>query len=105
MGTNYYAKIDICPACERPQQIIHLGKSSYGWKFMFAYNGGIYYKNVKEMKKFLVGKLIESEYGDKVSPAKFWKMIEEKQKAEGQNIKEGGFMQIEGYEFLTVEFS
>ncbi len=105
MGKNYYAKIDICPACNRPQQIIHLGKSSYGWKFMFNYQGGTYYKNVKQMKEWLKDKKIESEYGDNVSPAKFWKMVHDKQKEESQNMKEGGFIIIDGYEFLNGEFS
>lgn len=35
MGTNYYAHIDCCEHCGRPEEIIHIGKQSCGWEFTF----------------------------------------------------------------------
>lgn len=38
MGTNYYAKIDICKCCNRPIKELHIGKSSGGWVFTLHYD-------------------------------------------------------------------
>lgn len=35
MGTNYYLHQNICPHCERPERVLHIGKSSGGWTFSF----------------------------------------------------------------------
>ena len=32
MGTNYYVHYNICECCER-HDVMHVGKSSYGWAF------------------------------------------------------------------------
>jgi len=34
MGTNYYLIYNECKCCNRHDKV-HLGKSSYGWKFTF----------------------------------------------------------------------
>ena len=34
MGTNYYARYNICKHCNRFDEI-HIGKSSAGWQFSF----------------------------------------------------------------------
>lgn len=104
MGTNYYAKINICPTCKRPEEEIHLGKSSYGWKFMFQYNGGKMYQTAEEMRRWLVGKVIEDEYGKRVSQKAFWKMVHDKQNQQGGKTHDGT-MKIEGYDFFDREFS
>ena len=115
MGTNYYARENICKECGRYDDI-HLGKSSMGWKFTFQYNGGELYKTVPEMKKWLKGKRIFDEYGDEVSQTFFWNMVEEKQKkktnmSHAEYVKEHypGSMShellIDGYSFSDVEFS
>ena len=33
MGMNYYAWQDICKCCGKPEHNLHIGKSSWGWKF------------------------------------------------------------------------
>lgn len=100
MGTNYYLKTKKCKTCGHKEEGIHLGKSSHGWKFSFQYNGGKYYKNVKEMKAWLKGKEIEDEYGGKISHTSFWKMVEEKQKENLSHAELG----MDGYSFLDTEF-
>lgn len=104
MGTNYYTKINICPTCKRAEEEVHLGKSSFGWKFLFQYNGGKFYKNVHEMKKWLSNKVIKNEYGEIVPCNEFWKMVKEKQKTtDPEEIKE--YLIIDGYKFFDREFS
>lgn len=34
MGTNYYARVNHCDKCGRVN-IVHIGKSSFGWKFLW----------------------------------------------------------------------
>mgnify|MGYP003136101827 CR=1 FL=1 len=115
MGTNYYIKINDCEKCGRYDDI-HLGRSSAGWTFSFQYNGGEYYKNVKEMKEWLIGKVIIDEYGDDVTQEAFWKLVEQKQKnkenkchAEYCKVKYPHMADteliIDGYSFSDGEFS
>ena len=78
MGTNYYAKINICPCCKKPEETAHLGKSSAGWSFALQYNGGRFYTDFEGMKDWLKGKVIEDEYGGKISKEDFIKMVESK---------------------------
>ena len=113
MGTNYYTKNKTCKECGHTPEGIHLGKSSGGWTFSFQYNGGRFYKNVKEMKAWLKGKKIEDEYGDTVSYKKFWEMVESKRKEKlshasymkkNHPTREGEYM-IDGHSFSDCEFS
>ena len=107
MGTNYYIKPNVCPTCGRGDTEIHLGKSSFGWKFSFQYNGGQYYKNVEEMKTWLRGKQIWDEYGHKVTKKEFWEMIEAKQKVTNPSTDWGSHAPtiINGYVFHDGQFS
>lgn len=110
MGTNYYARINICKECKRPEQEIHLGKNSFGWTFSFQYNEGQYYKNVKEMAEWLKDKRIFDEYGDECSADAFWKMVSAKQEDNGnrRHAKEHASPHdffIDGYSFSDIEFS
>ena len=102
MGTNYYIKPDKCKVCGRSDNYIHLGKSSYGWKFAFNLNGARFYKNVTEMKKWLRGKRIEDEYGKPITKKAFWNMIAEKQKI--VDPEETDAIVIDGYKFYDHEF-
>lgn len=47
MGMNYYA-VKKMPTCSEP---IHIGKSSFGWLFLF--NENEYWKNYDEVKAWL----------------------------------------------------
>lgn len=102
MGTNYYTLTDPCKHCSRGEEEIHLGKSSGGWKFLFRLNQD-YYKNVKELKKFLKGKLIKDEYGEVVSHKEFWELVEFKQKHH-KDHNDGHCIMIDGYRFLSSDF-
>ena len=102
MGTNYYIRENECIYCGRYDEI-HLGKSSGGWQFCLNLNGKEYYKNFKEMKTWLKGKIIRSEYNDLVSLKDFLEMIEEKQKI--YNKDDTHTIKIDGYRFLDTEFS
>lgn len=115
MGTNYYTKTEKCTCCEHKLEGVHLGKSSVGWQFSFQYNGGQFYKNVKEMKKWLKEKKIENEYGEEVPHDEFWKMVKAKQVPANKNHAEyckihhptqppKDFV-IDGYSFTDCEFS
>lgn len=108
MGTNYYTTLNNCDKCARYDQI-HLGKSSGGWQFSFQYNGGKFYKNIPEMKKWLKGKEIKDEYDDIISYKDFWKMVEEKQKEINNHAlsfaSHGSEQVIGGYSFSDCEFS
>lgn len=104
MGTNYYAKMNICPTCKRPDEEVHIGKSSHGWKFMFQLNGK-YYKNITELKQFLSDKRIEDEYGGTVTIDDFWKMVEEKQKEKGEGGTDRDLIVIDGYDFYERDFT
>ena len=107
MGTNYYIKENICPLCKRADKEIHLGKSSSGWRFMFNYNKGRYYKDIKEMQKWLADKRIEDEYGEEVSHLDFWDMVQDKQKekSDGGVGKYRDLIIIDSYDFYDREFS
>jgi len=105
MGTNYYVKFDTCPTCGKAENSIHLGKSSYGWRFMFQYNEGRFYKNINEMKEWLADKKIVNEYGDRVLKSDFWTMVKAKQ----EDMPHGGtdidLKEIKEYDFYDREFS
>ena len=108
MGTNYYAKINICPCCKKPEETAHLGKSSAGWSFALQYNGGRFYTDFEGMKDWLKGKVIEDEYGGKISKEDFIKMVESKKKIKDPNADYGSrsenIMEIDGYKFYDWEF-
>lgn len=102
MGTNYYARISECKECGRFEEI-HLGKSSYGWKFTFALNGRKYYATVEEMKDWLRGKTIKDEYDREITQKEFWDMVAEKQKVENPS-HDSHDIWIKGYHFVDGEF-
>lgn len=107
MGTNYYARTVDCAHCGSVKEV-HLGKSSGGWTFTFQYNDGEFYKTVAEMKKWLVGKQIYNEYGEKVSQKKFWDLVKLKQEKEklshSRDTDDHQAMTIDGYSFINSEF-
>jgi len=108
MGTNYYTRKKECKECGRYEKI-HLGKSSFGWQFSFQYNGGQYYKNLKEMKEWLKGRNIWDEYSEQIMQKDFWKMIKEKQIDTNSNHASENPSEtekvIDGYSFSDTEFS
>jgi len=67
MGTNYYARINICEHCKRYNEI-HIGKSSFGWKFGIEMHEG-YYENFESFINFIKRKDVKifDEYGKEIS--------------------------------------
>lgn len=75
MGTNYYVKKNHCDSCDR-YDTIHIGKSSYGWVFMFRAHEDIPLLSWKQWKEYLKGSKIQDEYGAPVDYEWFVKFVE-----------------------------
>lgn len=105
MGTNYYARKNICKCCGRYNDE-HIGKSAYGWKFTFHSTENIksYREWVKELSKKDV--LIFDEYGEQMPLDKFKEMVESKQTEKHEQTDYGSdtFKDYEGYCFSSSEF-
>lgn len=105
MGTNYYLRRNIpLPKLERlkklvnPKDIyssklqealnefqeIHIGKSSYGWQFLFDHNNWKYYDKTKDsINQFISDELLKggqfvNEYDEEVTLKDFWDIVESK---------------------------
>lgn len=99
MGTNFYAykklkkeqKDKILQSLENDEydsvifdinqfsNKVHIGKQSYGWKFLFNPNSFKYYEpTMKSIDEYLRGEdiLLEDEYGRKIDIDEFWDMVE-----------------------------
>jgi len=73
VGTNYYVRLD-------DNNDIHIGKSSFGWQFIFQTNVGYYESTKAGVNRFLkMNKMnLYDEYGEKVSIEDFWDIVEKK---------------------------
>lgn len=68
--------VDFCDE----ETIVHIGKSSYGWKFCFNHNDEKYYKkNRKSIDEFIKSGTLYNEYYEEVDPNEFWKLVDSKQ--------------------------
>ena len=110
MGMNYYAEGMVeCSNCGEEHLCkngVHLGKSSGGWRFLFAFNGGEYYKDVSSMRQWLKNRLIYNECGERVSHKDFWEMVARKQQIGREPYNDGLYeMDIDGYRFMDGDFS
>lgn len=108
MSTNYYvAATRKCEDCQVEHMCccgIHLGKSSGGNRFLFAYNGGKYYRNISELKKWLKNKRIIDEYGRSATYDELWDKVQNMQSFSlDPNDKYERI--IDGYRFIDGEFS
>jgi hypothetical protein len=114
MGTNYYLKVNHCKECDR-HDLIHIGKQSWGWAFIFEN----IYPTMKIWHKVIQSKkaVIVDEYHEKVTKKEFWKMVAEtKGKTnlftyEGErnryeeNPEKHEYIDPDGYRFGKGEFS
>ena len=111
MGTNDYIKApkecDDCGETHTCKQAIHIGKSSWGWKFLFAWNGGEFYKSLPQMKKWLEDKEIFDEYNRPVTNTEFWDLVESKktEKNDHGNINDEHGVVVGGIYFMDGWFS
>jgi len=108
MGTNYYARTNICKECNRYDEI-HIGKSSMGWTFTFHATDRI--KNYHDWKVFLLDKQakIFDEYGEEITLEEFKKMIEAKRNSDHNHAiackEEDSYLDNEGNSMSAHEFS
>lgn len=122
MGTNYYtkSKCECCGAISEDRNL-HIGKSSVGWKFLFAPYPEQGLTTWKAWRHYLAktGAPIFDEYGTQHTLAKLIYLVESKQKpdnldAENANESQYGPMpkhervyhetaDPEGYRFSTTD--
>lgn len=98
MGTNYYikSKDKKCHECGGTGYLdVHVGKSSGGWQFLF----NPFKKSFKEWKEYILSNKdsLYDEYGDKVKPEEFFKLVEEKQEKDSTHYRENE--PVNQYEF------
>lgn len=110
MGTNYYAHVNVCSKCKKPEDEIHIGKSSWGWVFNFAVDYEFGIACFKDWEKFLYKKgiIIKNEYGDKIGVLEFFDLVESKQNEpnnHGRLHPEHAYVDADGYSFMDCEFS
>ena len=79
MGTKYYAQINKCKVCGKPDDEIHIGKSSYGWRFNIQINFELY-KDWREFVSFINRKDVKlyDEYKTEISPEDLLILIKSK---------------------------
>lgn len=87
MGVNYYIRMGTNYYIRKDGKEIHLGKSSYGWQFIFQPQLGYYENTRSSINRFL--KLNKNdfydEYDQSVIVEEFWDMVE--QKKDGLTLK------------------
>ena len=76
VGTNYYIQIG--------KKLIHIGKASYGYKFLFRWNPD-YYKTPKELEELTFKNPIYNHHGRRVNPYFFKDLMVDK--AENKSIR------------------
>ena len=113
MGTNYYA-LKKKPSLH--SRVIHIGKSSAGWKFLFqgyqcaTGSDGFMYddlniNSLEDWKEFLKNDeyIILNEYDEEVSYKDFFDIVDEKQSEDNpDNFKDCA--NINGYRFSYRDF-
>lgn len=77
MGTNYYAEFNRCNVCKRPEQRIHIGKQSVGWRFAVEVHKE-FYEDWAEFKAFIQREdiCVRAGYREDISAEELIKLIE-----------------------------
>ena len=78
MGTNYYLYYDVCTHCNR-KSVLHIGKCSCGWKFLFQAHANI--NSIEDYKKLMEqnNSFIVDEDDEVIGKQDFWKIVDEHQ--------------------------
>lgn len=109
MGTNYYARINICKCCNRFDEL-HIGKSSAGWTFSFhsiperelvCWQDWYIFLNEPNVKIF-------NECGEEITSDNFIELVNSKKSARhnhAEEYPEGSYLDPEGNSFSNGEFS
>lgn len=110
MSTNYYIKLpnqNHCNHCGRndPGEEIHIGKYTYGIKFLFANDKGAC-RNFREWKALLEEHQdrIFNEYGNPVTLESLMHLIQSSQSGAHELIREYTYLDPEGYYFMVGDF-
>ena len=118
MGTNYYARVDICSSCNKPDSEIHIGKSSMGWPFAFRsyppskWNEWGIPEGLKQIlveyddwKELIFSDRVKvfDEYGGKHEKDDFIALVESK-KDLNPDSPDYGYTDSKGYRFIEGEF-
>lgn len=109
MGTNYYA-VKVKPSLDRA---IHIGKSSYGWLFLF--HDCEYFHTYPQVKTWLHENVtlkkeyvLMDEYDREVDVEDFIELVQQKQNDKNSKNNPDNFeyaKNIDGYRFEDGEFS
>jgi hypothetical protein len=107
MGTNYYVDRPrpCCPTCgQTTSEVVHIGKSSAGWRFQFRGYREEGLTSAKAWLEFLQDKPIVDEYGRHHELTDFVDMIRSKQDG---RLAYGDRVEIDavGYPVAHYEFS
>lgn len=108
MSTNYFLHRDFCKCCGKPKEILHIGKRSAGWKFLFENRDE--FRQYKDLDSFLDTGIIYDEYDEKYTKKEFIDIVEMQQKYKPRDKSIDNYLYFdtynyEEYEFYTVEFS
>lgn len=83
MGTNYYAHFNACKTCGHCKKVSHIGKKSYGWKFMFlGYKPELICADQWHEILSMDGVVIKDEFDEEIRLQDFWEMVDTAQKDE-----------------------
>lgn len=103
MGTNYYLHENACTACHRGD-VLHVGKSSVGWAFIFRGHPDRGIVTSVDWRKRIAESLcgLYDEYDRLVTPEEFWELVEAKR---GGRVNPGDRIDPEGNHFYDYKFS
>ena len=119
MGTNYHLRYNICNKCNRYEEL-HIGKSSYKWKFLFhsikkedlttdliTYDQWVDFLKIETENN---GSKIFDEYGREIELEELLSLVTEKQCDKGHEFDDTKLASlyhtdVKGYDFCTKEFS
>ena len=103
MTCNYYLHYDVCDKCKRPREVLHIGLSAVGWKFLFQFLEGKA-EAVDQWKELTKYGEIYDESDKKVSYEEFWAFVDKKQSFKPSAGGSGTF-DVAGYDFAKGDFS
>lgn len=109
MSTNYYV-IDTGAQVNGHPVILHIGKRSVGWRFLFRAYPRYGLTSFKAWQVYLTDKHLEIEGNTyPLDKQKFFEMVRDSMELKSNNVPEGGQGEIkldpEGYELTEQEFS
>ena len=89
MGTNYYLHVNPCRCCKRPERILHIGKSSYGWHFQLRVYPNENINDLSDWKPLFDKWPIFDEYNHPVSGTYMLSLITDRENEARPATKEG----------------